>query len=80
MKSIQDYHTNIFSAKKASEEGAVCIADIPDLETCSDFGSTPAEALVEVEIVETAWSKAARAQGKNIPHSQYRPIIYQLAA
>ena len=73
---MKDYHINIFF----SEEDEGYIADIPDLETCSAFGSTPAEALREVEIAKAAWLEVAREQGKPIPQPRYRPIIYQLAA
>jgi predicted RNase H-like HicB family nuclease len=38
---MKDYHINIFY----SEEDEGYIADIPDLEACSAFGKTPAEAL-----------------------------------
>ncbi|HID51405.1 MAG TPA: type II toxin-antitoxin system HicB family antitoxin [Anaerolineae bacterium] len=68
-----DYHINIFF----SEEDNGYIADIPDLEACSAFGETPAEALTEVEIAKSAWLEAARAEGKPIPKPRYRPIIYQ---
>ena len=36
---MSDYHINIFY----SEEDEAYIADIPDLEACSAFGSTPDE-------------------------------------
>ena len=70
---MRDYHVNIFY----SEEDGGYIADIPDLEACSAFGDTPAEALNEVEIAKIAWLEAARAAGKPIPPPRYRPIIYQ---
>jgi hypothetical protein len=41
---VTDYHINIFF----SEEDRGCIADIPDLESCSAFGETPEQALAEV--------------------------------
>ena len=63
-----------------SEEDEGYIADIPDLETCSAFGSTPAEALAEVEIAKTAWLATALENGKVIPLPKYRPVSYQLAA
>jgi predicted RNase H-like HicB family nuclease len=72
---MQDYHINIFY----SEEDGGYIADIPDLEVCSAFGDTPAEALREVENAKAAWLEAARAAGKPIPAPRYRPIIYQSA-
>ena len=72
---MKDYHINIFY----SEEDGGYIADIPDLEYCSAFGATPAEALAEVEIAKSLWLEAARAEGKHIPLPKYRPAIYQLA-
>jgi predicted RNase H-like HicB family nuclease len=73
---MKDYHINIFY----SDEDAGYIADIPDLETCSAFGETPAEALAEVELAKEAWLEAARSEGKSIPAPKYRPVIYQLAS
>ncbi|HEX8634292.1 MAG TPA: type II toxin-antitoxin system HicB family antitoxin [Pyrinomonadaceae bacterium] len=73
---MKDYHINIFY----SEEDGGYIADIPDLEYCSAFGVTPAEALAEVEIAKSLWLEAARAEGKPIPPPKYRPAIYQLAS
>jgi predicted RNase H-like HicB family nuclease len=73
---MKDYHINIFY----SEEDSGYIADIPDLESCSAFGHTPAEALTQVEIAKEAWLAAARAERKPIPSPQYRPAIYQLAS
>jgi predicted RNase H-like HicB family nuclease len=73
---VKDYHINIFY----SEEDGGYVADIPDLEACSAFGETPAEALAQVEIAKEVWLEAARAEGKSIPQPQYRPVIYQLAA
>ena len=60
---MSDYHINIFW----SDEDGGYIADIPDLEACSAFGRTPAEALAEVERAKAAWLEAARAAGKRIP-------------
>ena len=73
---MKDYHINIFY----SEEDQGYIADIPDLQACSGFGQTPAEALAEVQIARTAWLEAARAEGKPIPEPRYRPAIYQVAS
>ena len=71
---MKDYHVNIFY----SEEDEGYIADIPDLEACSAFGATPAEALAEVELAKAAWLQTARAESKPIPEPRYRPVIYQL--
>jgi len=70
---VKDYHINIFF----SEEDGGYIADIPDLDACSAFGSTPEEALKQVEIAKAAWLEAARAEGKTIPEPKYKPVIYQ---
>jgi predicted RNase H-like HicB family nuclease len=70
---MKDYHINIFY----SEEDSGYIADIPDLEACSAFGSTPEEALKEVELAKAAWLEAARVEGKPIPEPRYKPVIYQ---
>jgi predicted RNase H-like HicB family nuclease len=70
---VNDYHINIFY----SEEDGGYIADIPDLLACSAFGSTPEEALREVEMAKAAWLEAARDSGKPIPEPRYRPLIYQ---
>lgn len=71
---MKDYHINIFY----SDEDGGYIADIPDLKACSAFGSTPEEALREVEQAKLAWIDAARAEGKPIPEPKYRPVIYQV--
>lgn len=70
---MTDYHINIF----ASDEDGGYIADIPDLACCSAFGSTPEEALVEVQRAKVAWLEAAAEAGKSIPEPRYRPAIYQ---
>jgi predicted RNase H-like HicB family nuclease len=70
---MKDYHINIFY----SEEDEGYVADIPDLEACSAFGSTPEEALREVNVAKQAWLEAARAEGNPVPSPQYRPAIYQ---
>ncbi len=70
---MSDYHINIFY----SEEDRLYVADIPDLDSCSAFGSTPQEALAEVEKARQAWIDAARDAGRSIPAPRYRPAIYQ---
>lgn len=73
---MKDYHINIFY----SEEDEGYIADIPDLDSCSAFGGTPAEALAEVEKAKDAWLAVAKKEGKPIPRSKYKPAIYKLAS
>lgn len=72
---MKDYHVNVFH----SEEDGGYIADIPDLQCCSAFGDSAAEALKEVEAAKKAWLSAARKSKKPIPKPRYRPVIYQLA-
>ena len=69
---MSDYHINVFYSR---EDGGY-IADIPDLNACSAFGASPAEALAEVEKAKDAWLDAAREAGKPIPAPRYRPAIY----
>lgn len=66
---MSDHHINIFW----SDEDRGYFADIPDLDSCSAFGTTPDEALVEVEKAKEAWLEAARQEGKPIPPPRYRP-------
>ena len=73
---MRDYHINIFY----SEADGGYIADIPDLQFCSAFGETAAEALNEVETAKKAWLETSAAQGKPIPEPKYRPLIYQVFA
>ncbi len=70
---MSDYHINIFY----SEEDGGYIADVPDLESCSAFGESPAEALRELEKAKKAWLEAAREADKPVPEPRYRPAIYQ---
>ena len=72
---MSDYHINIFY----SEEDGGYIADIPDLDACSAFGDSPAQALKEVERAKKAWLAAARKERKRIPKPQYRPALYRTA-
>jgi predicted RNase H-like HicB family nuclease len=73
---MKDYHINIFY----SEADGGYIADIPDLQACSAFGATPAEALAEVQIAKAAWIEAAKAEHKPVPRPRYRPVIYKVAS
>src|SRR5207245_6166384 len=70
--ALTDHHINVFH----SDEDRGYIADIPDLDACSAFGPTAAEALAEVEKAKEAWLTAARAAGKPMPEPRYRPAIY----
>lgn len=72
---MSDYHINIFY----SDEDGGYVADMPDLDACSAFGSTPEEALAQLETAKEAWLAAARQAGKPIPPPRYRPLIYQTA-
>ena len=72
---MKDYHINIFY----SDEDECYVADIPDLKYCSAFGSTPEEALKELEIAKTNWLESAKAEGKTIPTPKYRPAIYHIS-
>ena len=71
---MKDYHINVFY----SEEDEGYIADIPDLKPCSAFGTTPEEAVHQVEVAKKAWLDAAKANNIPIPEPRYRPVIYQV--
>ena len=62
------YHINLFW----SEADEAWVADVPDLQSCSAFGDTPAEALAEVEKAMEAWLEVAQADGLPIPEPAYR--------
>ena len=55
-----------------SEPDGGWIADVPDLQSCSAFGDTPAEALAEIEQAIEAWLAVAREDGPPIPEPCYR--------
>jgi predicted RNase H-like HicB family nuclease len=68
---MSDYHINLFH----SEEDGGYIADIPDLEACAAFGTSPQEALAQVLEAKEAWLAAAKARGHVIPEPRYRPPL-----
>ena len=72
---MKDFHINVFY----SDEDEGYIADIPDLRFCSAFGTTPEEALHEVQIAKSLWIETAKEEHIPIPEPRYRPIIYQVA-
>jgi predicted RNase H-like HicB family nuclease len=71
MTSMPEYPILIFW----SQEDGGYIADLPDLEHCSAFGRTPAEALAELEVAKGAWLEAAREHGVPLPKPTLRPLV-----
>jgi predicted RNase H-like HicB family nuclease len=71
-----DYHINIFY----SEADGGYIADIPDLEACSAFGTTPVAALKQLQLAKRLRLQAAKSERKPIPKPRYRPAMYQTAS
>lgn len=65
---IPKYHINLFW----SEPDGAWVADVPDLQSCSAFGDTPAEALAEIEQAIEAWLAVAREDGLPSPEPRYR--------
>lgn len=51
----------------ANSVPATVVADLPDLKHCSAFGTTPDEAVREVQIAKAAWLDAARESGARGP-------------
>jgi predicted RNase H-like HicB family nuclease len=68
---MSDYHINVFW----SDEDQAWVADIPDLMACAAFGSTPVEAVAEVQEAKAAWLESAREHNDPIPEPRYRPAI-----
>ncbi len=64
-----DYAINIFW----SDEDGEYIAIVPDLRGCSASGSTPEEALREVQIAKDLWLEVARDRDYEIPEPRWRP-------
>jgi predicted RNase H-like HicB family nuclease len=58
------YHINLFR----SEPDSAWVADVPDLQSCSAFGDTPAE----IEQAIEAWLEVAREDGLPIAESAAR--------
>ncbi len=69
---MKDYHINVFY----SDKDECYVADIPDLQYCSAFGSTPEKAVREVMIAKKAWLEAAIKEGKRVPPPKYKPALY----
>jgi len=69
---MTEYLINVFF----SEEDGGWIAEIPDLEGCSAFGSTPEDAVTEVQLAKEAWLETARDAGRPIPEPRSRPTPY----
>jgi predicted RNase H-like HicB family nuclease len=57
-----------------SEEDHVWIANAPDLLFCTGHGSSPQEAVVEVELAVESWLDVAIAEGREIPAPSLRSI------
>ncbi len=73
---MKDYHINIFY----SIDDEAYVADIPDFEMCSAFGSTPQEALEQVLIARDAIIAVMLEKGLPLPEPRYRPAIYQVSS
>jgi predicted RNase H-like HicB family nuclease len=58
-----------------SDEDGAWIADVPDLRSCSTFGSTPEEAVAELRIAMEAWLEAAQARGLLLPQPRFWPRL-----
>jgi predicted RNase H-like HicB family nuclease len=69
------YHINVFW----SEADNAWVADVPDLQSCSAFGDTPAEALAEVQKAMEAWLAVAHEEGLSIPEPRYHATKYTAA-
>jgi predicted RNase H-like HicB family nuclease len=67
---VTEYAVNIF----CSDAGGGWIADISDLEVCSVFRKSAAEALGEMRIAKAAWLESGGASGKPTPAARFRVL------
>jgi predicted RNase H-like HicB family nuclease len=67
---MQSYPIEVFW----SSEDGVWIVDVPDLAFCTGHGSTPHEAVPQVEVAVDAWLDAARLEGRRIPTPSLRSL------
>lgn len=70
--TVPHYHLNLFW----SDEDACWIADAPDLQFCTSHGTSPSEALANVQEAIAGWLQVALESGIQIPEPRYRPAIY----
>jgi hypothetical protein len=68
---MKDYHINVFY----SEEDACYVADIPDLKFCSALGTTPEEAVHEVQIAKPPGLRWPRNAASQSPSPSIAPPI-----
>ncbi|HEU5017575.1 MAG TPA: type II toxin-antitoxin system HicB family antitoxin [Pseudolabrys sp.] len=54
-----------------SDEDAVWIAEVPDLEPCAAHGKTPEAAVAELRVTMQAWLEVARENGLPIPEPRF---------
>jgi len=57
-----------------SDEDKIWIATAPDLLFCRAHGSTPHQAVEEIEIAIEAWLEAAKAEGWEVPLPSTKPV------
>jgi predicted RNase H-like HicB family nuclease len=62
---IAKYHINLFW----SEPDGARVADVPDLQSCSAFRDTPAEALAEIEWIAVVREGRAANPGAPLPRT-----------
>jgi predicted RNase H-like HicB family nuclease len=58
-----------------SDEDQSFIAEVPELAGCAADGSTPQEALANVEVVITEWIEMAKELGRAIPEPKGRLLF-----
>jgi predicted RNase H-like HicB family nuclease len=67
---MSDYEINIFY----SEEDGGYIAEVPELQFCSAFGTTPQIALEEVIKAKHLWLEEAKSEGRSVPTPRLRKL------
>ena len=50
-----------------SDEDEAFVAEVPELAGCAADGTTPQEALANVEVIAREWIETARELGRDVP-------------
>jgi predicted RNase H-like HicB family nuclease len=59
-----------------SSEDATFVVDVPELPGCMAHGSTPAEAVANVQDAIDLWLETAQATGRPVPEPKGRRLLF----
>jgi predicted RNase H-like HicB family nuclease len=58
-----------------SEPDSAFVVEVPELPGCMADGTTPQEALANVEVIANEWIESARLAGREIPQPRGRLVF-----